>query len=78
METPYPLKQANRKLAPETMELVDRMLEHRASDRPGTAGELADAVEGAIDRLDARATFRPSRPGVRRPRAGRVRRRRRR
>lgn len=80
VERPFPLLQVSRKLSPDTCRLVERMMDHHPSDRHGSAGELAEEIEGLISRLDDRVSFQPgrvARPGTRRAR-GRARRRRRR
>lgn len=81
VEVPAPLAEHNRRLAPETAAVVERMTAFRAEDRPRDGGALAEALEAALSRLDERVEIRssrPARPAPRRPRTVRPRRRRRR
>ncbi|MHC4472849.1 MAG: serine/threonine-protein kinase [Planctomycetota bacterium] len=81
VEAPYPLAQANRRLHPDTVTIVEWILAPSAAERFGTAGELATALEKLIEDLESRVSFkkkRASRPLGRRIRGSRARRRRRR
>jgi serine/threonine-protein kinase len=81
VEAPHPLAEVNRRLAPEVVALVERMMAFDPDDRFATASEFSEAVESTRQQRDSRPAIRPARParpGRPRPRAGRVRRRRRR
>ena len=81
VERPYPLEQANRRLGPETVAFVGRMMAESPDERFAAPGELAEALESLVQELEQRVTFRPkrgARPGIRRTRGVRSRRRRRR
>jgi len=85
-EMPFPLGQANRRLSPEVVTLVDHMMAFSAEDRYPHASDLVRAVNETCERLDERIRLQPrvERTGPRRarpaspPRPARPRRRRRR
>lgn len=88
IENPHPLARANRKLHPELVALVERMMAWSPDDRFSGAGALAEEVEKTMNRIEeqartavsrnARPTARRARPAgpPRRPRRPRRRRRR--
>ncbi len=72
IETTLPLREANRKLQPETYDLVERMLAQSAEARFPSARELTEALEALLVKLDERVSLRPA--AVRRARPAHVRR----
>jgi len=51
-EAPFPLGQANRRLSPEVVTLIDRMMAYSPEERYSHAIDLVRAVEETRDRLD--------------------------
>jgi serine/threonine-protein kinase len=87
VEAPQPLSEVTRRLGPDLVALVERMMAWRPEDRFSNASDLAEALEDLRQRRDERPSIRPARPtrparperqGQRRPRPARARRRRRR
>jgi serine/threonine protein kinase len=80
VEIPCDLAALNRRLRPDVVSLIERMLSMRPDDRFGNAAELAEAIEAQIGKGDTggRRAVRPARPGARKSRPVRRRRRRRR
>jgi serine/threonine-protein kinase len=74
VETPFPIRQATRRIQPESAALVERMMRHEPELRFPSARELVEAIEAHLTLLDERVTLRP---GAGRARAVRRHRRRR-
>jgi serine/threonine-protein kinase len=80
-DVPFPLGAANRRLRPEVVTLVDRLMAWDPDHRFATAGEAVQAMEQLVARLEEQVSLRPTRPartGTRRQKSVRPRRRRRR
>lgn len=60
-ELAVPLSLANRRLQPETCQLVERMMAHRPEDRHGDAHALAEDLDRLLVLLSDRVTLRPGR-----------------
>ena len=79
VELPVPLGQANRRLCPDTCNLVESTMAWAPEERPPSAAALSEAMETLLTRLDERIDLkspRGGRPKARRPRPPRIRRRR--
>jgi serine/threonine-protein kinase len=78
VEVPFPIREANRKLEPETCDLVERMMSPRAELRPSSGADVVELVEQVLGSIEEKVRVRPgrtARPRPRRVRPARARRR---